>query len=186
MDSYKKHIKNRCDKIREAITGSLETERAKAINLQKDYIDSVSDFPKWLTIFSGVMSIFGIFDKTFLLLAFFCFLFSSLIILWIKYSLFKICSNYIKNIDLHSKLMSDFSHKATLYSRSEIQESEMKKLEIEFDGKYEDMWNTVKTEDVKYGNTLINFSFLLIVLGGIFLSLSISLSILLPYARTVL
>ena len=148
-------------------------EKRNAGELYKDYINSLASFPQWLTIFSGVAGILGIFNKIFLSFSFVAFLLSSLVLLYVKRSVSKKVLDYIGRLDSILKETSSFSSKMVGFANGNIPGEEMKEEKKSFLTNLEKKRNSLYCEDTKREDDLVEGSFWLSTVGGLFLILSL-------------
>ena len=113
-------------------------EKKVAGQLYKDYINSLTSFPQWLTIFSGIAGVLNIFNKIFLIFAFIAFLLSSFVLLYVKKIVSKEILVYIEKLNLVLKETSNFSRVMVCFAKNEINEEKMKKEENQFITKLEE------------------------------------------------
>lgn len=173
--NYKEDLKRWFGHIKK-IQAPIIDEKRNAGELYKDYINSLASFPQWLTIFSGVVGILGFFNKLFLSFAFVAFLLSSLFLLYVKRSVSKKVLDYIEKLNSILKETSGFSSKIVKYAKGKISEEEMKNEEKLFLKNLEEKRNLLYCEDTKGEDDLVEWSFWLSSVGGLFLILSLFLN----------
>ena len=171
-NNYKQDLGRWFEHIKK-IQAPIVDEKRNAGKLYKDYINSLASFPQWLTIFSGVVGILGFFNKIFLSLAFVAFMLSSLFLLYVKRSVSKKVLDYIEKLNSILKETSSFSSKMVGFAKENIPEEEMKDEEKLFLKNLEEKRNLLYCEDTKREDDLVEWSFWLSAVGGLFLILSL-------------
>ena len=173
MENHYKQDLGRWFEHIEKIQTPIVDEKRNAGKLYQDYINSLASFPQWLTIFSGVVGILGFFNKILLSFAFVAFLLSSLFLLYVKRSVSKKVLDYIEKLNSILKEISGFSSKIVEFAKENISEEEMKNKEKSFLENLEEKRNLLYCEDTKREDDLVEGSFWLSAVGGLFLILSL-------------
>lgn len=174
-DNYKQELGRWFEHIKKIQT-PLINEKRNAGELYKDYVNSLGSFPQWLTIFSGVVGILGVFNKIFLSFAFIAFLLSSLVLLYVKRSVSKKVLDYIGKLNSILEETSSFSSKMVGFAKGGILEEKMKEEEKLFLKNLEEKRNLLYCEDTKKEDDFVEWSFWLSAVGGLFLILSLLLN----------
>lgn len=173
-DKYKSHLKERFKNIKK-LQQTFGDEKKIGAKFYRDYIESLAHFPQWLTIFTGVISIFGVLTQEFLISAFVCFLLASLIILYIKRSAAQKSNAYLKRLDSVLEETSNFADIMASFAMGKITEDEMKEKEKHFEIDLNKKGKGIYLEENRGEGILIEISFWLSALGGVLLVLSIIL-----------
>jgi len=170
-EKYKKHLKERFRKI-DKLQQVFGNEKRIGAELYRYYINSLSSFPQWLTIFTGIIGPFGAFNKNFLFFAFVSFLLASLLILYVKRSAIKKVDDYLNRLDSILEETSNFTYTIANFAMGKINEEEIKQKEQQFEINLDEKRKNLRLEENKGENTLIEISFWLTVFGGLLLVLS--------------
>lgn len=151
---------------------SINDELKQASLVHREYVDSLSSFPQWLSLFSGVAGLLGYGVFGIVVVAFVFFIISSLLLLWIKRINALLVVEYSRRLQLVSDHLSDFSHIIVLFSRSEITEDEFIEKEKSFYASYKELRSKLYVEEVPYERVILGIVFWFCVAGSICLLLS--------------